>query len=165
MQSLTFYRILTWFLLIVGGFLAFFLVAGLLMALANPVLLLPLFVLACVLIYTYASWRFLSRGIDAHLYCKRSLRDLIRVNGYGALFFASLSLVQAISLIVQPSLLQDTMDQALALQKNQVEGMEATMWKVMHFTLRFMTAYSIVLIIHIFMTFRLIRQHADAFDA
>lgn len=165
MQNLTIYRIFTYLLLAVGVVMAFLFVTLIMATLVNPVLLLPLFVLACVLIYTYSSWRFLTKGIDAHQYCKPSLRDLIRVNGYGASFFASLTVIQCLTLIMKPELLENVMEQALALQKTSVTGMEDMMHKMMHYMLRFMLVYGIILILHIFMTFRLLRQHADAFDS
>lgn len=164
MNNLTIYRILTYVLLVIGGFLALLLLGMLMAALANPVLLFPVFLLACVLIYTYCSFRFLSRGIDAHMYCRPSLRDLIRVNGYGTMGFASLTLVNCIMLILNPSTLNNVVEQAMSMQKEQVEGMEEMMINFMNYTIKFLLFYSIGLLLHIFITFRLIRQHADAFD-
>lgn len=164
MKNLIVYRIITYVLLAIGGFLALMILAMLLAALANPMLLLPIFLLTCVIVYTYCSFRFLSRGIDAHMYCRPSLRDLIRVNGYGTLGFATLTLLQCLMLINNPNTLNEVMDQALSMQKEQVEGMEEMMISFMHYTIRFLLIYSVLLLLHVFMTFRLIRQHADAFD-
>jgi hypothetical protein len=164
MKNLILYRIITYLLFAIGGFMTLMLFTMTLAALANPILLLPVFMVACVVIYTYASWRFLTRGIDAHMYCRPSLRDLIKVNGYGTIAFASLTAIQCGSLILKPELLNDIMEQAMSMQKTTMEGMEGMMMKFMHFFLRFLLVYSIVLLVHVFSSFRLIRQHADAFQ-
>ncbi|KYP13077.1 hypothetical protein [Flavihumibacter sp. CACIAM 22H1] len=164
MNNLTVYRILTYVLLAIAGFLSLLLIGMLLAALVNPVLLLQVFLLACVIIYSYCSFRFLNRGIDAHLYCRPSLRDLIRVNGYGTLAFASLNLVVSCTLLVRPGMLNEVAEQALSMQKEQVEGMEEMMINYMKYTLRFLLFYSAALLVHVYMSFRLIRLHADAFD-
>ncbi len=160
---MTFYRILTYLIFAIGGFMALMTLTMLMAALANPVLLLPVFLVACVVLYSYSSWRFLTRGIDANRYCKPSLRDLIKVNGYGTMAFAIMTAMQTFTLMMQPAMLNDIMEQALAMQQTSGEGMEDYMMKFMHFLLRFLLVYSIALIIHVFMTFRLLRQNADAF--
>ena len=78
MKKLIVYRILTYLLLAIAGVISFFVFGGLMAALANPVMLFFVFLMVCVVIYSYCSFRFLSRGIDAHMYCKPALRDLIR---------------------------------------------------------------------------------------
>lgn len=164
MKTLMIYRIITYLLFAVGGFMALMLLTMLMAALTNPVLLLPVFLVACVVIYTYGSWRFLTRGIDAHMYCKPSLRDLIKVNGYGTMAFAVMTLIQCLTLLLNPALLNDILEQAMSMQKASVEGMEEMMSKFMHFLLRFLLVYCSMLLVHIFQTFKLLRQHADAFQ-
>jgi hypothetical protein len=164
MKNLIFYRILTYILFAIAGFLALMLLMMLIAALGNPILLLPVFLVACVVIYTYSSWRFLAKGIDAHQYCKPSLRDLIRVNAFGTIVFAGLIGVQSLSLIINPALLNDVTAQAMAMQKTQVEGMESMLVKAMHYILRCMLVYSLLLLVHVALSFRLIKEHADAFQ-
>lgn len=164
MKNLGFYRILTYLLFAVGGFMALMLLTMIMAALANPILLLPVFMVACVVLYTYSSWRFLTRGIDAHMYCKPALRDLIKVNGFGTIAFAGLVGVQCLSLIMNPATLNEITEQAMSMQKTSVEGMEGMMLKFMHFLLRFLLVYSILLLVHIYISFRLVKEHADAFQ-
>lgn len=164
MQNLTIYRVFTYLLFAVGGFMALMLLTMLMAALANPVLLLPVFLVACVVLYTYSSWRFLTRGIDAHMYCKPSLRDLIKVNGYGTMAFAVMTLIQCLTLVLNPAMLNDILEQAMSMQKASMEGMEAMMIKFMNFLLRFLLVYCSILLVHVFLTFKLVRQHADAFQ-
>ncbi|ULQ52805.1 hypothetical protein [Flavihumibacter fluvii] len=164
MKNLGFYRILTYILFAIGGFMALMLLTMIMAAMANPILLLPVFLVACVVMYTYSSWRFLTRGIDAHLYCKPALRDLIKVNGYGTIAFAGLVGVQSLSLIMNPAMLNEITEQAMEMQKASVEGMETLMLSFMHYLLRFLLVYSILLLVHVYISFRLIQQHADAFQ-
>ncbi|GAO44834.1 hypothetical protein [Flavihumibacter petaseus] len=163
-MAMILYRILTYTLLIAGALFAMAFLSTLMLALANPILLLPVFVIGCLLIYTYTSWRFLSKAIDAHQYCKRSLRDLIRVNGFVSLFLGCYMLIVAYMMLFRPEMLDTAIDQAISMQKTTVEGMEDAMRKTIPLMAKLMLTYAIVLITHIFITFRLIRQHADAFD-
>lgn len=144
--------------------MALMLLTTILGALANPKLVFAVFLLACVVIYTYSSWRFLSKGIDAHQYCRPSLRDLIRVNGYGTLAFALLTGIQCAALLLKPALLNELIDQAMSMQHTSVEGLEGTLNKAMLFAIKFMLGYSIMLLVHVFISFRLLREHADAFE-
>jgi hypothetical protein len=164
MKNFGLYRVLTYILFTIGGFMALMLLTMILAALANPVLLLPVFLVACVVIYTYSSWRFLSKGIDAHQYCRPSLRDLIRVNGYGTLAFALLTGIQCATLLLKPALLNELIDQAMSMQQTSVEGLEGTLNKAMQFAIKFLLGYSIMLLVHVFISFRLLREHADAFE-
>lgn len=164
MKKLIFYRILTYLLLAIAGIIAFFVFGGLLAALANPVMLIFVFLMVCVVIYSYCSFRFLSRGIDAHMYCKPSLRDLIRVNGIGTLALGGMIFINALVLKMKPEMLNMVIEQAVSMQKEEIEGMEEMMYSAMKSMLNFLLAYGLILLIHVSMTFRLLKQHADAFD-
>lgn len=164
MKKLIFYRILTYLLLAIAGIISFFVLGGLLAALANPVMLIFVFLMACVVIYSYCSFRFLSRGIDARMYCKPSLRDLIRVNGIGTLVLGGMAFMNAVVLKMNPEMMNTAIDQALSMQKEEVEGLEEMMYGTMKSMLNFLLVYGLILLIHVSITFRLLKQHADAFD-
>jgi hypothetical protein len=127
-------------------------------------MLIFVFLMACVVIYSYCSFRFLSRGIDAHLYCRPSLRDLIRVNGIGTLVLGGMGFINALVLKMNPEMMNTAIEQALSMQKEEVEGLEEMMYSTMKGMLNFLLIYGLILLIHVSMTFRLIKQHADAFD-
>ncbi len=164
MKNLVFYRILTYLLLAIAGVIAFFVLGGLIAALANPVMLIFVFLMICVVIYSYSSFRFLSRGIDAHMYCKPSLRDLIRVNGIGTLVLGGMGFINALVLKMNPEMMNTAVEQALSMQKEEVEGLEEMMHSTMKVMLNFLLVYGLMLLIHVSITFRLLKQHADAFD-
>ena len=64
MKNLTLYRILTWFLLIIAGFLAFALLSLLVAALGNPLMLMPLLLFAALVVYSVSSWNFLRKALN-----------------------------------------------------------------------------------------------------
>jgi hypothetical protein len=163
MKNLLLYRIITYILLVIAAFMGLVLFSAILQALANPVALLPLFLLACIVIYTYCSWRFLRKGIDKKMVCKSSLRDLIRVNGYITIALASLSLFQIIILLTQPGLVNETMEQAIASQPGNSETTAEMVRKWTPFMLRFMLAYSSLLVVHTILSFRLLKIYNGVF--
>lgn len=164
MRSLLLYRILTYALLIVAGFLALMLLAALPAALANPVLLLFVFLMACVIIYSYSSWRFLSQAIDKHQYCKPRLRDLIKVNSYFTLGIGLLFVLQAITLMADPKLSEEAANQAMLSIPAEANYSKEDVVKLLRFMERVFLIYGFVLVTHIFLTWTLLRQHRDAFE-
>ena len=59
-------------------------------ALANPTMLLPIFMLVGVAIYTFISFYFLVKGIDGRHKLTRSVKDWIKVNAVVTVVFALL---------------------------------------------------------------------------
>lgn len=162
MRNLILYRILSYILLVIAAFFSFGVVLAFFSALANPVLLLGVFVMACVVIYSYTSWRFLTRGIDKNLSCKSSLRDLIRVNAFVTIGFGALTLFEAIVILSQPHLITDITNQMAAMQPGG-EAANITP-KTVELLFRFMLTYGVILMIHCFITFRLLKQYRNVFD-
>lgn len=164
MKNLIIYRIITYILLFIAAFLSVGVFTSLLAALSNPVALLPLFLMACIIIYSYSSWRFLVRGIDKNIPCKNTLRDLIKVNGYITLALASLCLFQMIVVLTQPGMISSILDQVKAAQPAGQQMSEEVLLKWTHFTLRFLMAYGTLLIVHTILTFRLLKRFPDVFE-
>src|SRR5580765_6312241 len=83
-------------------------------------LLLPiaiLFLIACIVIYSFASLNFLIKGIDGNKSVRRSLKDLIKVNAIVSIVFALLMISQCIVFLMNPEMMQD-----LARQTKQNAG-------------------------------------------
>lgn len=72
---------------------------ALLIALSNPALLLSLFVIVAVVIYSFSSFIFLVKGIDQQRVLKSGLQDLIKVNAYVAIIFVGMNIFQSVSII------------------------------------------------------------------
>jgi len=162
-----FYRLITYILLPVAALLSFFGLFALIAAISNPALLLGVFMIAGIVIYTFTGFSFLSKGILEGKKCKPSLRDWIRVNAFVTIAFAFLSLSNAFMYFNDPNLFKDAMDNA-AVVMHQFQGYKNIspeyMLQMMKATLYFMMVYSILLLIHIFITFRLLKQYAALFS-
>ena len=96
-KQLTVFRILTFILLPIASLFGVMDLMILPSALANPAILLIVFVLAAFVIYTFTSLRFLTKGIDIGRPCKPSLRDWIRVNAFASSFMGIMFLMNALS--------------------------------------------------------------------
>lgn len=164
MKSLLLYRILTYILMVVAGFFALMLLAVLPAALANPVLLIVVFLLACVIIYSYTSSRFLHKGIYGHEYCKPQLRDLIRVNSFFSMGIAVLFLMQSITLLSNPHLADETATQAMDNMPPEASLSKESIIRIIRFIERFFLIFGIILLTHIIITFRLLKQYRDVFE-
>jgi hypothetical protein len=160
---LLFYRIFSYFLLIIAAFLGIGLVAVLFIALANPSMLLNVFVGAAVVLYTISSFMFLINGIDGKKQLKPGLKDFIRVNAFVALFFCVMNIFQSITVIMNPSVLGEAMNQMPQLTNGQQLPKE-TILKVVKGAMWLLLIYSIILLAHIQICFRLLKQYAHLFD-
>ena len=164
MKNLGIYRVMTYLLLFVAAFMSVSVFNSLLAALANPVGLLQLFVPACIIIYTYCSWRFLVRGIDKGIPSKPVMRDLIKVNAYvsvaiGALLFISMALAIAL-----PEPFKLLLDQIIAAQPPGTDGNNKKILNGARFGVGFLIVYGVLLLIHPFITFRLLKRFPQLFQ-
>ncbi len=80
--SLKLYRILSYILMPIALLFAFIDTAFLITALANLGVLIFVFAIACLVIYTFASFSFLKRGIEKEQHQSAKLKDWIKVNAY-----------------------------------------------------------------------------------
>ncbi len=163
MKSLFFYRVVSYVLLFVAGFLSLTVLTALPSAFSNPMMLLILFGLSCIIIYSYTSWRFLTRGIENRLPCKPSLRDLIRVNSYFSIILAILFLFPGIFLLLQPTLAAEAAEQAMSNMPPGVDYTKKEMQQAILSMGRFLLIYGLLLLIHIVITYRLLKQFRPLF--
>lgn len=162
MKGFLFYRIGTYLLLFVAGFWAMSVLLYLPMAFANPSILLVVFLLACVIIYSYTSYRFMTKGMIGQMTFKKSFRDLVKVNGYGSLVVAVIILIESLVLFQNYNTLLESIEEILDLN-----GFDMDPQYVLNVIKKFFIVlgiYSVILIIHIFATFRLLKKNAYLFD-
>ena len=164
MKQLLPYRILTFILLPVAALIGLITLLGLFVALANPTVLLPLFILACVVIYIISSFIFLQKGIDQNRVCKASLKDWIRVNAIVSVVFCAMFMFQTVGILSRPDLLNDTLQQAMKAQQNIPAGSEIMVMKAVKGMLYFMMIFSLLLLLHILLTFRALNFYKDLFE-
>ena len=159
------YKWLTYILAIPTAFIAFFSLFGVLIAFANPQLLIPVFIMVCIVLYYISSFIFLRKVINKNLTCKKIIKDLIKINSIASLIFSALNIVQIFSIFFNPSLVETTIN--TIIEQNQ--GNINTVFNKEQITSLFYTVsasvalFSILLITHIIIGFKLIKVHADSF--
>ena len=166
MKQLTLFRILTFILLPIAFLFGIMELIMLPSALANPAILLILFILAAFVIYTFISFRFLTKGIDIGRPFKPSLRDWIRVNAFVSGFMGIMFLMNALSIFFAGELqLRQIFGQFLETQANVPPMLNLELFiKIMKLAAWFMFFMSIVLLVHIFLNFRLMKIYRYLFE-
>lgn len=163
MKTLTIYRIFSYILLIIALFLGLAVVLALFLALANPALLLNVFVAAAVVMYSISSFLFLINGIDGKKNQKLGIKDFIRVNAFVAIVFAVMNIFQSANVIMNPTILNE----AIAKMPNLTTANQTIpiglILKVMKAIMWFLLLYSIILLVHIQVSFRFLKQFEHLF--
>lgn len=152
------YRLLTFILLPIAAILGFLDIPLLFLALANPAALLPVFAITCIIIYVFTSLSFLTKGILGGKECKASLRDWIRVNAFVSIAFCGLGVIEYLTLIKNKSIAGEVVKQAMQ-QQTIPPGMTAPQLEQLLLKFLFIFfIFSVILIVHILMSFRLLKQ-------
>lgn len=163
MNKLVVYRIFSYFLIAIAALLGIASLFALLIALSNPALLISVFVIIAVVLYSFSSFFFLLNGIDGKQQLKPKTKDLINVNAYVALVFVMMNIFQSVSVISNPGILNDAMKQVAEFQNAKSPLPTALILKVMKGVIWFLLFYALILGAHISMTFRLMKQYAHLF--
>jgi hypothetical protein len=166
MKALTIFRILTFVLLPIAalfGVLDFFMLFA---ALANPAMLFIVFVMAGFVIYSFSSLRFLTKGIDLNKPCKPSLKDWIKVNGYVSVFMGVSFLMNALTIFFSSEAnLKQILNTFLETQSNVPPMLTPEIFiYAMKIAAYFLFFVSVVLLAHIPVTFRLLKQYGYLFE-
>lgn len=167
MQQLTIYRILSFILVPVALLLGFMDVLMLFVSLVgNPTMLIIVFAIACWVIYVFTSLRFLLHGIANERICKNSLKDWIKVNAYGTLFIAGMFFINSSAVFFLNDLnlrqvLSEMMDQQPELSGKLTLDFFIQLFKIIA---GIMFCISLITIVHVMMTFRLLKKYAHLFS-
>ncbi len=157
------YRILTYVLLPVAAFIGIITIFMLMIALANPSILLVVFLFASVTIYVITSFIFLQKAIDQKQLCKHALKDWIKVNAFVSIVFCMLFLIQSVTLLSDAKLLNEALQQAIAQQQNMMVLPQASYLKMVKGILYLFLIFSSLLLVHIVVTFRFIKAYSQMF--
>jgi hypothetical protein len=157
------YRVISYLLVIAAGFLGFASLFALLIALANPALLLSVFIVVAVVLYSFTSFQFLQKGIKQANTFKPGYKDFIKVNGYVSLVFVVQVVLSFITIQANPQLMQEQVNQVAAMQGVANPLPAGMLLKMMHTMIWVLFTYALLLGYHVFNTFRLLRQHAHLF--
>ncbi len=162
MKTLTLYRILSYILLLIAFFLGLAVLLTFFVALVNPALLLNVFIAAAVVMYSFSSFLFVVQGIDSQRQLKPGMKDFIRVNAFVAIVFGIWTLFQSIAFISNQAIMNEALQQFPQMNAGK-EVSKELIAKVMKATMWFLLIYSILLLTHIQITFRLLKQYASLF--
>lgn len=163
MKSLLLYRIFSYFLLIIAVILGIAALFALLLALSNPPLLLSVFVIVAVVIYSIVSFLFLINGLDGQRQQQPRLRDWIKVNAYVAVVFVVMNIFQSVAVLQNPAVLSEAVSQVSTIQQTKTPLSPAMMLKVMKAVVWFLLFYALILGFHISLTFRYLKQYSSLF--
>lgn len=131
-----------------------------------PSVLLSFFIIASTVIYSLSSMSFLTKGIDRSLPLKASLKDWIKVNAFVTIAFVVINLFSAIYLLASPQLINQLIRSFLdqnSINLGSGELNAASLIKTTQYCLVGQLVYVIILMIHIIMTFKLVKKYETLF--
>lgn len=163
-MKLTIYRILSFLLLPMAILFSIAVLLLIRAAFANPAMLLPLFLIACIAIYTFTALNFLIRGIDGKRFLGKSSRDWLRVNAFASTVFSLLMIIQCTILLIHPEMLQQITVQAKENAGAEFKMNKAAFENYLRVTCYFFLVYAIVLFAHIILSFQYLKKYAYLFQ-
>ncbi|RTL58865.1 MAG: hypothetical protein EKK37_11110 [Sphingobacteriales bacterium] len=165
MDRIKLYKVLTFILIPFAAIFGLLAILMLLVALGNPVLLLPVFMMIGFAIYTGCSSIFLFKGIINNQPLKPSLKDWTKVNGYVSSAMGVMTLINTITLMsTSKTELRKIADQALSMQSNKPPGFDADVFVKMMSAMSWgLLAFAIILIIHLLYTFTFLKKYQHLF--
>ena len=132
-------------------------------ALANPELLIDVFVLLVVVLYTFSSFRFLVKGIDKNQAFKYSFRDFIIVNSLASVMYIGRTIWQFITSYTNQTEIKKVAKEFAGLQPSGSMLTEAMIQTAIKAGLLFTLFYVVVLGAHIAFTIVLVKRHNNLF--
>ncbi len=163
------YKILTFLLQPVAYMLLMMSVSSLVMSGLNPQFLLFGAVGVCIFIYAFLCFRFTAKGIIGNQPLKAKLKDWIKVNSYVTLLQAVFMLFAVVmALYVIPKNTFDTtfktMYEMVQQQGQQDVGSYEAFTKYMRTMFGVVGIIELVLLVHIFLTWRVLKAYREYFS-
>lgn len=165
MNQITLFKILSFILLPIAVFFIVMDLIAMIMALGNPSLLFPVFLLTGMIIYVLASFYFLLIGLNRNQVLKASVKDWIKVNAYVTLFLGFQFMLISVGIFYMgDASLNDFAEKAMAAQANMPSQMNNGLFlKMLKGMAYFFFFLSLVLLVHINICFKLLKQYASLF--
>jgi hypothetical protein len=159
------YKWLTYILSIPTAFIALFSLFGILIAIANPQMLIPVFIMVCIVLYYISSFIFLRKVLTQKLPCKKIIKDLIKINSVASLIFSVLNIVQIFSILFNPTFVQTTLNTIVEQNQGNINNVfsKQQITTLFYTVSGLVSLFSILLIIHILIGFKLLKEHNDSF--
>ncbi len=156
------YRILGFFINLIAFFFALSLLVIIPVAIGSPALWLPTFLIIAIVLYSWFSNQFHQRVLQRQQIVRRRLKDLIRVNGIVAVIFGFLNIPPIIVLLRNPSAyIAATKEMMKQFGPEYQQSFKA---ENVHIIGIVMLVYLVVLLIHVFWTFALMKKYKDFFQ-
>jgi hypothetical protein len=135
-------------------------------ALANPSAMILVFAMACIVIYSFTSFKFLKLGIEREQILTSKLKDWIKVNAYVSLLMFSLIFLNAVSILLSNDVtLIVFIDEFLAQQSGlPPEFNSQFVLKMMRVAAYFLFVIGAVGILHIRMTLKFVKEYDHLFE-
>ena len=160
------YLVLSYILIPIALFFGFMDSILLISALANPSAMILVFAMACIVIYSFASFKFLKMGIEREQPQTTKLKDWIKVNAYVSLIMFCLIFLNAVSILISnDATLICFIDEFLAQQSGlPPEFNSQFVLKLMRTAAYFLFIVGAVGILHIRMTLKLVKEYDYLFE-
>lgn len=160
------YIVLSYALLPIGLFFGFMDSILIFPAIANPGALILVFAMACIVIYSFTSFKFLKLGIQREQIQTTKLKDWIKVNAYVSLMMFSLLFLNAVSILVSnDATLTSFINEFLAQQTGLPPELNADfVLKIMRTAAYFLFIVGAIGLIHIRMTLKLVKEYDYLFE-
>ena len=160
------YLVLSYILIPIALFFGFLDSLLVISALANPSAMILVFAMACIVIYSFTSFKFLKLGIEREQIQTTKLKDWIKVNAFVSLLMFSLIFLNAVALLLSnDTTLIKYIDEFLAQQSGLPPEMNSQfVLKTMRITAYFLFVIGAVGILHIRMTLKLVKEYDYLFE-
>ena len=162
------YHILSYILFIISCITVFIMLPFVFYAFTNPLYLIVAFLIACTIIYSFISFRFNMVTVRKKLPSKSNTKALININGFISLFIAFQILVSSYQIFNGSPQFMEQFD----IYYNQLPSVEsvtmpskAIMLNAMKIMFTVMCVYAVIITIHIFISFNLVKKYKDYFTA
>lgn len=168
MLGIKIYRILTFILLPIEILMGLMALLGFMLVMATGSIadLLGVLMIFCSVIYIFSSFRFLNSGIEQHKPLKANLKHWIQANAFVTIGFAIYTIIKFSIPLINPKLLEEMYQQIMEMQsKMQGQKLPIQVFKNMMLgVFCAMLTYSVLLLVHTFMSFRFVQQYQHLFD-
>jgi len=156
------FRILSFILLPIAIIIGVVDTLAITMAIANPQMLLPVFVLAAVVMYVLSSIRFHRNAVLEGKTFSKKTKDFIKVNAYVTLGFSILSLVQGVTVLISKKAMKEVIESYSQISvANHISSGSAQ--SIIYVSLSFSIAISFIIIAHILLSFKFLKQNENKF--
>lgn len=159
-MKLTIYRIFSFLLIPVAVLFGICVLLMIGAALSNPVILMPVFMLACIVIYSFAALNFLIKGIDGKKYFSRRSKYWLKITAIVSVLFALLIISQCLILLIHPEAMQQAITDAQSNFNESLPVSKVMMENFLRGTSYFFLVYSVILALHVMLSF----QHLELYN-